>query len=169
MSGDAVGVPTPRINIVIQVVGSRGDIQPFISLGLRLKLFGHRVRIATHRVFQKFVEEFGLEFFNIGGNPAELMAYMVNNPGILPTIDTIRAGEVQKRRRGMREILRGCWRSCIEAGNGLDQDPDATADGQETRKDPKPFVAEAIIANPPTFAHLHCAEKLGVPLHLMFT
>ncbi len=24
-------------------------------------------------------------------------------------------------------------------------------------------------ANPPSFAHIHCAERLGIPLHLMFT
>ena len=33
----------------------------------------------------------------------------------------------------------------------------------------RPFVANAIIATPPSFAHIHCAEKLGTPLHLMFT
>jgi hypothetical protein len=33
----------------------------------------------------------------------------------------------------------------------------------------KPFVADAIIANPPAFGHVHCAEKLGIPLHMMFT
>jgi hypothetical protein len=27
--------------------------------------------------------------------------------------------------------------------------------------DKYPFVADAIIANPPSFAHFHCAEKLG--------
>lgn len=32
-----------------------------------------------------------------------------------------------------------------------------------------PFVADAIIANPPSFAHIHCAQALGIPLHLMFT
>ena len=32
-----------------------------------------------------------------------------------------------------------------------------------------PFVADAIIANPPSFAHIHLAERLGVPLHMMFT
>jgi hypothetical protein len=32
-----------------------------------------------------------------------------------------------------------------------------------------PKQADAIIANPPSFAHIHCAERLGVPLHLMFT
>lgn len=32
-----------------------------------------------------------------------------------------------------------------------------------------PFVADAIIANPPSFAHVHIAERLGIPLHIMFT
>ncbi|CAF4122898.1 unnamed protein product, partial [Rotaria sordida] len=29
--------------------------------------------------------------------------------------------------------------------------------------------AEAIIANPPSFGHIHCAHKLQIPLHIMFT
>ena len=29
--------------------------------------------------------------------------------------------------------------------------------------------AEAIIANPVCYGHIHCAEKLQVPLHLFFT
>ncbi|KAK5046700.1 hypothetical protein LTR84_007461 [Exophiala bonariae] len=33
----------------------------------------------------------------------------------------------------------------------------------------EPFVANAIIANPPSFAHVHCAEALGIPLHIIFT
>jgi hypothetical protein len=28
-------------------------------------------------------------------------------------------------------------------------------------------VADAVISNPPTFGHIHCAEALGVPLHMM--
>jgi UDP:flavonoid glycosyltransferase YjiC (YdhE family) len=35
--------------------------------------------------------------------------------------------------------------------------------------DKDPFVADAIIANPPSFAPAHIAEKLGIPLHMMFT
>lgn len=67
------GVPDiiPPLNIVIQVVGSRGDVQPFVALGNVLQKSGHRVRIATHSVFADFVQNFGLEFFSIGGEPAE--------------------------------------------------------------------------------------------------
>ncbi|CAF4677251.1 unnamed protein product, partial [Rotaria sp. Silwood2] len=32
-----------------------------------------------------------------------------------------------------------------------------------------PFVAEAIIANPPSYGHIHCAQKLQIPLHMVFT
>lgn len=62
------------MNIVVQVVGSRGDVQPFVALGNELQKSGHRVRLATHNVFKKFVMDAGLEFYPIGGDPAELMA-----------------------------------------------------------------------------------------------
>lgn len=78
---------------------------------------------------------------------------MVKNPGIIPKFETIMSGEIPQKRKMVYTMLEGCWRSCIE--------PDL-----ETNI---PFVAEAIIANPPSFAHIHCAEALGIPLHLMFT
>ncbi|OAA39642.1 UDP-glucuronosyl/UDP-glucosyltransferase [Metarhizium rileyi] len=170
--------PPPSLNVVIQIVGSRGDVQPFVALGKVLKeSYGHRVRIATHATFKSFVEENDLEFFNIGGDPAELMAFMVKHPGLMPGIDALRSGEVSKRRRGIQEMLLGCWRSCIEAGNGLGPPPKPhktnepldLAAGLPGDEHGQPFVADAIIANPPSFAHIHVAEKLGIPVHMMFT
>lgn len=142
-----------KLNIVIQVVGSRGDVQPFLALGAALQSAGHRVRIATHGTFKSFVLASGLEFFSIGGDPAELMAFMVKNPGLIPGMESLMAGDVQKKRLMVRTILDGCWRSCI--------DPDESSGA--------PFVADAIIANPPSFAHVHCAQALSIPLHIMFT
>jgi len=142
-----------KLNVVMQIVGSRGDVQPFIALGSELQRHGHRIRIATHDVFEKSVHDSGLDFYPIGGDPAALMAYMVKNPSLMPTVDTIRSGEIQRKRRMVAEMLRGCWRSCIE--------PDTSTC--------EPFVVDAIIANPPCFAHVQCAQALGVSLHLMFT
>ncbi|KAF1851449.1 glycosyltransferase family 1 protein [Cucurbitaria berberidis CBS 394.84] len=169
--------PPPPLNVVIQVVGSRGDVQPFVALGKVLKdTYGHRVRLATHPTFKDFVIENGLEFFSIGGDPAELMAFMVKNPGLMPGFDTLRSGDIGKRRKGIAEILQGTWRSCIETGNGLGVDPLQQTveewmgiEDQLPEQLRKPFVADAIIANPPSFGHIHCAEKLGIPLHIMFT
>ena len=142
-----------RLNVVIQVVGSRGDVQPFIALGKELQRYGHRVRLATHDVFESFVRESALEFYPIGGDPKELMAYMVKNPGLIPSMKSLREGDIQRKRTMILQLLQGCWRACI------DDDPHT---GQ-------PFVADTIIANPPSFAHVHCAQALGIPLHLMFT
>lgn len=64
----------PPMNVVIQIIGSRGDIQPFVALGRELKKYGHRVRVATHPTFERFVKENDLEFFSCGGDPAELMS-----------------------------------------------------------------------------------------------
>ena len=171
------GVPTDKqkyfplnMNIVIQVIGSRGDIQPFVALGKELKAHGHRVRLATHLAFREFVLGAGLEFFSIGGDPAELMAFMVQNPSLLPACSTIRRGTIQKRRREMKEIIYGCWRSCIETGDGtnLHQIKEHLwNDTVDYRR--RLFVADAIIANPPSLAHIHCAQRLGIPLHMMFT
>ena len=148
----------PTLNIVIQVVGSRGDVQPFIALGQVLKTqYRHRVRIATHPVFKGFVEdEGGLEFFSIGGDPSQLMAFMVKHPGLLPGFNAFTGGHISERRRSTYVMLQGCWRSCIEPA-------------EDSTICKKPFTADVIIANPPSFAHIHCAQKLSIPLHIMFT
>ena len=96
----------PKLNVVIMVIGSRGDIQPFLKIGKILKeKHGHRVRIATHPTFKTFVEkDIGLEFFSVGGDPSELMAFMVKNPGLIPSMETVRAGEIGRRRESMYEM-----------------------------------------------------------------
>ena len=169
----SLGVPTvdnfssiPVLNIVIMVIGSRGDIQPFLKIGKLLKEdYGHRVRIATHPAFKKFVEQdSGLEFFSVGGDPSELMAFMVKNPGLIPSVSTLKAGEIGRRRDAMFEMFQGFWRACV---NTTDDETNVSNRRMMTHK--TPFVADAIIANPPSFAHVHCAERLGIPLHLMFT
>ena len=89
----------PSINIVIMIVGSRGvysihfycpqwslslyvlkgDVQPYVALGQQLEKDGHRVRIATHETFREFVCASSLDFFSIGGDPQDLMSYMVKS------------------------------------------------------------------------------------------
>jgi len=81
------------------------------------------------------------------------MSFMVKNAGIIPSVSSIIAGDVAKNRRILADILASTWLACI-------------ANDDETLL---PFTAEAIIANPPSFGHIHCAEKLQIPLHIMFT
>ena len=177
LGGEEGVPPPPPMNVVIHVVGSRGDVQPFVALGKVLKdTYGHRVRLATHPVFRDFVTENGLDFFSIGGDPAQLMAFMVKNPGLMPGFDSLRSGDVGNRRKEVADYLKGCWRSCFESGDGLGPEvTDQTVEDWNTQSpdttdiSSKPFIADCIIANPPSFAHIHCSEKLGIPLHVMFT
>jgi UDP:flavonoid glycosyltransferase YjiC (YdhE family) len=145
----------PSLSIVVMVVGSRGDVQPFIPIGRRLAQ-RHRVRIATHREFRPMVERAGLEFYPLEGNPHELMEYIVKTGGsIVPTRLHQIWEDVPKKRAMIAEILASTWRACTE------RDPEQPG--------ARPFRADAIVANPPSYGHIHCAEALHIPLHMMFT
>jgi len=129
-------------------------VQPFVALGCALQRgHNHRVRIATHTVFEDFVRSAGLEFYPLGGDPTELMAYIVKNPGLIPSFASVKAGDIGRKRDMLGEMLEGCWKSCIE----------------RDLRSQAPFVADAIIANPPSMGHVHCAQALSIPLHIMFT
>jgi hypothetical protein len=69
----------PNLTIAILIVGTRGDVQPFIAIGKRLLAYGHRVRLATHANYREFVMEQGLEFFPLGGDP-KILAECEHDP-----------------------------------------------------------------------------------------
>ncbi|KAH9612750.1 hypothetical protein KSS87_013303, partial [Heliosperma pusillum] len=139
----------PPMQIVMLIVGTRGDVQPFIAIGKRLQEYGHRVRLATHQNFKDFVLNAGLEFFPLGGDPKILIGYMVKNKGFLPSDPS----EVHIQRHQLRDIIFSLLPAC--------KDPDP-----ETQI---PFNAEAIIANPPAYGHTDVAEALKIPVHVFFT
>jgi len=54
------------MNISILASGTRGDVQPYIGLGVGLKQGGHTIRILTSDDFEDLVAGAGLEFGSIG-------------------------------------------------------------------------------------------------------
>jgi len=65
--------PTVLImNITILTFGSRGDVQPFLPLSLGLMSRGHNVILAAPARFKSLVEEHGVTFFPLAGDPEEL-------------------------------------------------------------------------------------------------
>ncbi|XP_021284049.1 sterol 3-beta-glucosyltransferase UGT80B1 isoform X2 [Herrania umbratica] len=139
----------PRLKIAILVVGTRGDVQPFLAMAKRLQEFGHHVRLATHANFGNFVKSAGIDFYPLGGDPRVLAGYMARNKGFIPS----GPGEISIQRKQLKAIIESLLPACTE--------PDI-----ETGL---PFRAQAIIANPPAYGHAHVAEALGVPLHIFFT
>ena len=56
------------MGITILAAGTRGDVQPYISLGRELKKAGYTVRVATFKNFENLVIDNGLEFYPIKGD-----------------------------------------------------------------------------------------------------
>ena len=54
-----------RKTITIVTVGTRGDVQPYIALGLGLERAGYQVRIAAPALLKALVERYGLSAFPI--------------------------------------------------------------------------------------------------------
>ena len=87
-------------------LSATGDVQPFIPIAHRLQKAGHRVRIGTHSTFAEFVKEQGVEFFDIGGDPEDLMSYMTKNPGLIPGISSLTNGDIPRKRKMIGEVRR---------------------------------------------------------------
>lgn len=98
-----------QYRIGLLTIGSRGDVQPYIALGKGLIKEGHEVTIITHSEFREFVELHGIKFKEIAGNPAELMALMVEHESM--NIGMLR--EASKRFGGwIKELLDTAWIAC---------------------------------------------------------
>ncbi|KAJ1310261.1 hypothetical protein OPQ81_007003 [Rhizoctonia solani] len=132
--------PDRPMHFTCLTIGSRGDVQPYIALCKGLQADGHKVRIATHKEFQSWIEGHGIEFALVGGDPAELMRICVEN-GMF-TVSFLREG-VQKFRGWIEDLLETSWHAC----QGTD----------------------VLIESPSAMAGIHIAEALKIPYFRAFT
>jgi UDP:flavonoid glycosyltransferase YjiC (YdhE family) len=72
-------------------IGSRGDVQPYVALGIGLQNAGHEVRLAAFPPFEPFVRAHGLEFAplawgysDVGADDESLRKRADRPRGILP-------------------------------------------------------------------------------------
>jgi sterol 3beta-glucosyltransferase len=131
------------MHCTILALGSRGDVQPLVALGVGLKAAGFDVRCAAPADFEKMVRECGLEFFPLTGNASRFFG---GRAGIA----------LRERTRNRREFLRffddylgtfldkllvACW----EASEGTD----------------------AILCWPWTRVGPSLGERLGIPVFVV--
>jgi UDP:flavonoid glycosyltransferase YjiC (YdhE family) len=54
------------MNVLLPTLGSSGDVNPFVALGVALRARGHRATVLTNPIFQAQIESQGLDFLAVG-------------------------------------------------------------------------------------------------------
>jgi len=106
-----------EVKITILTAGTRGDVQPYVAIGIGLQYKGHKVTIATHRSFKPLLDKYGLGFFLIEGDPRQILMgetgqKLLNtekNP-IAMMRHTIAAAEPV-----LHQVFDGYWDACQDA------------------------------------------------------
>lgn len=84
------------MRLTVLALGSRGDVQPLVTLGRALKASGHRVRVATFEAFRPLITKAGLEFSLVRGDAHALLRsaakgdQLVRSPSLWGTIAALR-------------------------------------------------------------------------------
>jgi len=169
---------TPRLQVLVLCVGSNGDVQALLAIARGLQQVGHQCRFATHMAFKEAVEAAGLEFFPLATmqeghwDPAHLLDQLRHKRGlgdflVRPQDHLELLGDDPESAYVVKQILQpvqpaltdprspkvGPWAAAVQVGTAA------------TRR----FVAQAVVANPWAVAHIHIAERLGIPCHIVDT
>ncbi len=126
------------MKITIITMGSRGDVQPFVALGMGLVQVGHEVMICTSDRFESLIRERGLHY-----------GYMNDHLLKITETDEGRAaiesgGNPLRLLEQVKPIIRRMLDEAWVAAQGT----------------------EAIIYHPKALSGYHIAEKLGIPLFM---
>jgi UDP:flavonoid glycosyltransferase YjiC (YdhE family) len=126
------------MNITILTQGSRGDVQPYVALGVGLQRAGMRVRMPAPEIFRRLITEAGLEYVPVHGfDPQEF----IRDPEIQAAV-----------RGGQLKILVSLLRKAGALLEGMFDEYWRASDG-----------ADALIASTLVFGIADCAEKRGIP------
>ena len=98
------------MHITILGYGSRGDVQPYIALGVRLQQAGHTVRLAAPEPFETFVTNHGLEFAPLAGDPPQLVRDLVEKAGwnLLRTVQVMGEYAIPLAAQVLADVHRAC-------------------------------------------------------------
>ena len=153
------GIPeldVPPMRVAVLLAGTIGDVMPFVTMAkVMSERYGHVTRICTHSDLRGAVEQAGLRFYPLGGNAKQMAGWGPSFSLVPKTLLKLALDpSTSKKLIVCRAMVNGSLGACTE--------PDPLDPNGE------PFHADVIMANPMCLGHIHCAEALGVPLHLFF-
>ena len=130
------------MHVLIATVGSRGDVQPYVALGVGLAAAGHRVTVNTSSRFEGVVREHGLAFAPLSDGLLELMDAQ---SGLIEDMGRLRTA-VPTALRMLRETK--------------DIQRDLVVDGWEAAREARPDLLLYHFKLP---GSVHFADHLGIP------
>ena len=105
------------MRITIITIGSYGDVQPYIALGLGLQAAGHNVCLATHASFKPIICSWGLDFFPIACDPSVILESEAGrawlDSGSNPVLFFRRLSHLVEP--VLQQLLIDCWNACQNA------------------------------------------------------
>ena len=133
------------MRVDILAIGSQGDVQPCVALGIGLQRAGHRVRVITLGGFEELVRSRGLDHLVIGESPQDVAntaagRVWIQNRG--SALGFLR-GFVRVANSLIEEGIRSYWQAC-----------------QNTEHDTEMVIVSAM----GLAVGSHIAERLRVPL-----
>ncbi|TCD70176.1 hypothetical protein EIP91_004646 [Steccherinum ochraceum] len=127
-------LPMAKSHFVCLTIGSRGDVQPYIALGVGLLKRGHQVTIVTHEEYKSWIEDFGIKHRTAGGDPGMLMKLSVENKMFSPQFFK---ESVSNYRKWLDQLLVDAWEQCQDA--------------------------KVLLESPYAMGGVHIAEALNIP------
>ncbi|KAK8853460.1 hypothetical protein IAR55_004167 [Kwoniella newhampshirensis] len=141
----------PILNIVMFVVGNSEEIQIYIALALELIIrHSHRVRIATQEAHKGAIERAKQSLGGKVGKDGRALEYKLD---IFDIYDSPTSSLAEWCRRP--DTLEATFRSFYKSTYW----PEPISGSS--------FAADLIVACPSAVAHIHVAELLGLPLHIV--
>ena len=137
------------MHIFIATVGTRGDVQPFVALGIGLQQAGHKVTLCTSERFERFVREHGL-----------LYGYMSND--LLDLMDSQAGKQAMEETVGVFGFIKSTLK-LFKKAKAINQA--IIEDSWQAAQQAKP---DLIIYHPKVISGVHLAEKLQVPVMMGF-
>ncbi|HKK69642.1 MAG TPA: glycosyltransferase [Candidatus Krumholzibacteria bacterium] len=138
------------MNVLLLTYGTRGDVQPFVALGVELKERGHDVTLATSTRFEDFVRDHGLGFSALSDE-------------MLAVLDTPEGKVIVESTRTILDSLRLNLRFARRIG------PMLRRQAEDSWVAAQACAPDIVIFHPKGFAGPMLAEAFGCPAVLALT
>ena len=99
------------MQVLLSSIGTRGDVQPILALGLELQALGQKARLCAPPDFKDWIESHGLECVPIGPNLRQMTGGTLTGKPVLPSPEQLQQ-LADMMVRGQFQVISAAARDC---------------------------------------------------------